>query len=189
MTFHKQNHLEDLSNYLTQHNVVAIGEIGLDFYHEKANQAQQQDYFETQLHIAATNQLPVILHVRKAHDETLKLLKQVCLPGGIVHAYSGNEQQAKHYVDLGFKLGFGGMLTYERSRKLRTLAAKLPLEAIVLETDAPDMVVAQHQGQRNSPEYLIHCLAALADIRQVPPETIARQTTLNAYHALPKLNV
>ena len=188
MENHQPNHLDDLSHYLTQRSVVAIGEIGLDFYHGKPNRAQQQSYFEAQLQIAVEHQLPVILHVRKAHDETLRLLKQASLPGGIVHAYSGNEQQAKHYIDLGFKLGFGGMLTYERSRKLRTLATKLPLEAIVLETDAPDMVVAQHQGQRNSPEYLIHCLAALTEIRQQSTESIAQQTTLNAYHALPKLN-
>ena len=100
--------------------------------------------------------------------------------GGTAHAFNGSLQQAEQYIELGFKLGFGGMLTYERSSKLRKLASELPLESIILETDAPDMTVFQHQYQRNSPVYLPYCLQALAEVRNEAPEVIAKQTTKNA---------
>jgi TatD DNase family protein len=102
------------------------------------------------------------------------------VPGGICHAFNGSIQQAQQYMDLGFKLGFGGMLTYERSSKLRRLAAQLPLEALVLETDAPDLTVASHQFERNSPEYLPEVLDALATAKDLDPETVAARTTFNA---------
>ena len=101
-----------------------------------------------------------------------------------MHAFNGSLQQARQYIDLGFRLGFGGMITYERSSKLRRLAQALPLEALVLETDAPDMTVAQHRGERNSPEYLPYCLAALAGIRTEAAEELARRTTANAREVL-----
>jgi TatD DNase family protein len=132
------------------------------------------------LNIAREADLPVILHVRRAHDATLATLKQSRLKGGIAHAYSGSLEQARQYVDLGFRLGFGGMLTFERSTKLRRLARELPLEAIVLETDAPDLTVASHRGERNSPEYLPECLAALAEVRGEDPASVAARTTANA---------
>ena len=94
------------------------------------------------------------------------------------------QQQAQQYIDLGFKLGFGGTLTYERSTKIRAMAKELPLDAIVLETDAPDMVVAAHKGERNSPEYILDSLAVLAELRDTSEEDIARQTTANAKEVL-----
>jgi TatD DNase family protein len=117
----------------------------------------------------------------------LSLLRRKKCCGGIAHAFGGSEQQAYQYIDLGFKLGFGGMLTYARSSKLRRLAKSLPLEAIVLETDAPDMTVASHHGERNSPEYLLECLAALVELRNESVEEVAAQTTANAMGLL-KLN-
>ena len=111
-------------------------------------------------------------------------LKKTKVRGGIAHAFNGSEQQAQQYIDLGFKLGFGGTMTYDGSKKIRQLAATLPLEAIVLETDAPDMVVAQHRGERNSPEYLVHALNALAALRELSPEQVAEQTTRNAHDVL-----
>jgi TatD DNase family protein len=95
--------------------------------------------------------------------------------GGIAHAFSGSLQQAQHYIDLGFKLGFGGMLTFERSRKLRALVRDLPLDAIVLETVAPDLTVAAHRGERNSPEYLPQVLASLAEVRQEAPAAVVHR--------------
>ena len=114
----------------------------------------------------------------------LATLKRIRVKGGIAHAFNGSLQQAAQYIDLGFKLGFGGMLTYERSSKLRRLAQALPLEALVLETDAPDMTVAAHRGERNSPEYLPDCLQALAAVRGEPPEHVAERTTRNAVEVL-----
>ena len=177
---HRLEHVTQLETYVETHRPVAIGEIGLDFYLRELDRNEQRKLFEAQLAIARDVQLPVVLHVRKAHDEVLSCLKKTPVPGGTVHAFSGSEQQARHYIELGFKLGFGGTLTWERSRKIRELARILPLDSMVLETDAPDMVVAQHAGERNSPEYLVHCMQALAEARDTAPETIAEQTTANA---------
>jgi TatD DNase family protein len=147
---------------------------------EELDREQQQRLFERQLAIARDADLPVILHVRRAHDVVLSTLKRLRVRGGVAHAYSGSLEQARQYLDLGFRLGFGGMLTFERSTRLRRLARELPLEAIVLETDAPDLTVASHRGERNSPEYLPECLAALAEVRGEAPAAIAAQTTANA---------
>jgi TatD DNase family protein len=124
------------------------------------------------------------LHVRKAHDEMLKLLAETPVIGGTAHAFNGSLQQAQRYIDLGFCVGFGGMLTFERSSRLRRLAAELPLEAIVLETDAPDLTVASHQYQRNSPAYLPEVLTALAEVREESLARLATQTTANARRLL-----
>lgn len=184
---HSLSDLDDLRQYIQTSNAIAIGEIGLDYYRKDLDLEKQLTFFEAQLAIAEQFKLPVIMHIRKAHDLAILTLKKYKLNGGIVHAYSGNFEQAKYYIAMDFKLGFGGMLTFERSRKLHQLAEKLPLESIVLETDAPDMTVASHQGERNSPEYLDECLQALARIKNLPLETIAQHTTDNAYMALPKL--
>jgi len=118
--------------------------------------------------------------VRKAHDQVLSTLRRIRVSGGTAHAFNGSLQQARQYIEMGFKLGFGGMLTYQRSNRIRRLAEDLPVDAIVLETDAPDMVVAAHRGERNSPEYLPHCLRALAEVRNEDVDYLARQTTINA---------
>lgn len=177
---HRDEHLAALSERVAAARPVAIGEIGLDFYIKDPDRVRQQELFEAQLGVARDAGLPVVLHVRKAHDQVLATLRRIRVRGGIAHAFNGSLQQAQQYVDLGFKLGFGGMLTYERSNKLRRLARELPLHAIVLETDAPDMPPARHQHQRNSPEYLPECLAALAEVRGEDPTTVAAQTTRNA---------
>ena len=177
---HKPNDLKELGAFVKEYSPLAVGEIGLDFYADHASKQQQIEYFEQQLEIASDAALPVILHVRKAHEEILASLKKIRVVGGIVHAFNGSLQQAERYQSLNFKFGFGGMLTYERSNKLRKLAKELPLETIVLETDSPDMTVSQHHGERNSPEYLPHCLHALAQVREQSADIIAMQTTANA---------
>lgn len=169
-----------LALQIEQHRPVAVGEIGLDYFVEGLDHHRQISLFEDQLAIAANASLPVILHVRKSHDAVLSSLQKNPVKGGICHAFNGSLQQADRYIALGFKLGFGGMLTYERSRKLQQLAKLLPIEAIVLETDAPDMTVASHHGQRNSPEYLPECLQALANARAEDVASVAAQTTANA---------
>ena len=176
---HQDTDLVKLEDMLVRHRPVAVGEIGLDYYIEDLDRERQQQLFEAQLEIACAAGLPVILHVRKSHDDVLSLLQRVRVPGGICHAFNGSLQQGQRYIELGFMLGFGGMLTFERSSKLRALASSLPLDALVLETDAPDMTVARHHGERNSPEYLVDCLAALASMRQEAAEHIAEQSTQN----------
>ncbi|MDX1593940.1 MAG: TatD family hydrolase [Gammaproteobacteria bacterium] len=181
---HAETHLEDLEAALARGDAVAVGEIGLDFYIDAPDREGQQALFEAQLAIAADAGLPVLLHVRKAHDEVLAALRRSRVERGIAHAFNGSLQQAGQYLDLGFRLGFGGMLTFERSRRLRRLARELPIEAVVLETDAPDLTVASHRGERNSPAYLPEVCEALAEVRGRAPDEMARQTTRNAREVL-----
>ncbi len=176
--------IEQLQTLAEAAHPVAIGEIGLDYYRGKGNQELQLQLFELQLQMAQNLGLPVILHTRKAHDQVLDLLKKHSLKGGISHAFNGSWQQARQYMNLGFCLGFGGMLTHERSSRLRTLAKAIPLEYLVLETDAPDMPGAAHQYQRNSPEYLPEVLDTLIGIRQEDRQNIAATTTANVKRAL-----
>ncbi len=181
---HQPHHLLELDNALSDQPAVAVGEIGLDFYRKDLDQEKQIAFFTKQLIIAKRHQLPVIIHNRKAHDQCLALLAQHGVKAGIIHAFNGSLQQGLKYHQMGFKLGFGGMLTFSRSNKLRKLATDLPLESLVLETDAPDMTVAQHQGERNSPEYLPMVLDALAELRPESKQDIAEATTQNAADVL-----
>lgn len=181
---HHDSDITLLEQHMDDKSVIAVGEIGLDYYLDTLDRTHQQRLFEAQLCVARNIALPVILHVRKAHEQVLSTLQRIKPRGGIVHAFNGSYEQALRYIALGFKLGFGGMLTYARSTKLRELARRLPLDAIVLESDAPDMVVASHRGERNSPAYLIDSLASLAAIRATDPHTIAAQTTRNCCNVL-----
>lgn len=181
---HDAGDLDELWERTAALSPVAVGEIGLDFYDRDVDRQAQLDLLERQLEIARARSLPAILHVRKAHDEVLGLLREHRLQGGIAHAFNGSRQQAGKYIEMGFKLGFGGMLTFQRSRKLRELARSLPLDALVLETDAPDMTVSQHRGGRNSPEYLPYVLDALAALRGESREDIAEATTRNVAEVL-----
>jgi len=178
---HQPQHLSALDTAIEKHSPIAVGEIGLDFYvpDQQLNREKQMLFFTKQLIIAKQHELPVIIHNRKAHDECLKRLQRYNLKGGIIHAFNGSIQQAKKYIDLGFLLGFGGMLTYQRSRKLRSLLKALPLSSIVLETDAPDMAVEQHRGKRNSPEYIPYVLAAVSEISGIEQTEIAQITRTN----------
>lgn len=185
---HQPQDLLALDQLAKKSRPIAIGEIGLDFFEKKliepSLKEKQIAFFSKQLIIAKHHDLPVIIHNRKAHDECIQLLKEAQLKGGIIHAFNGSIQQAQKYIELGFLLGFGGMITFERSTKLRALAEKIPLSAIVLETDAPDMTVSQHKGERNSPEYIPYICDALADIKKVTSKTIAQSTSENAQRVL-----
>jgi len=180
--------LQDLENYLKKYQPVAIGEIGLDYFVTKNNIEIQHFFFKAQLNIANTHQLPVILHVRQAVDDVLRFCRKHHTYGGIAHAFNGSLQQAKRLIDLGFKLGFGGAMTYTRALKIRELAQKLPLEAIVLETDAPDISPSWIQNNgRNSPEELPKIAEILASLRGLNLAQVIEITTQNAQKALPKL--
>lgn len=181
---HQPQDVQALAKEVADASPVAIGEIGLDWQLKQLDRGRQQQLFEAQLEVAESDALPVVLHVRKAHDAVLKTLRQYRLHGGFCHAFNGSREQAARYIDLGFALGFGGMLTFERSTRLRRLATDLPLDALVLETDAPDMTVASHQYQRNSPAYLPEVLDTMAALRKLPPAEVAAATTANARHVL-----
>jgi len=182
-----------LSAYVQQYQPVAIGEIGLDFFvanprNDPENIARQVHFFTEQLKIANAFDLPVLLHVRQAVDEILKYLRRFNVRGGIAHAFNGSLQQAAQFISLGFKLGFGGAMTYDRALKIRELAAKLPLDAIVLETDAPDIPPEWvERGGRNSPLELPGIAQVLADLRQENVSQVVDITSANALKVMPKL--
>lgn len=177
---HGDGDVHALQAAITEQRPLAVGEIGLDYFVRDLDRRRQQELFEAQLRLAQEADLPVILHVRRAHEQVIATLKRIPVRGGIAHAFNGGIEEAKRYLALGFKLGFGGMLTFARSTRLRRLAAELPLDSLVLETDAPDLTVAAHRGERNSPEYLPDVLAALAEVRQADPAELGVQTTANA---------
>jgi len=180
--------LDLLRQYIQQHHPVAVGEVGLDFFAENFDQKQQEYYFSAQLKLAQEFNLPVLLHIRKAQDTILKHLRRTPVRGGIAHAFNGSPQQAAEFIKLGFKLGFGGAMTYPRATRLRELAATLPLDSIVLETDSPDIPPAFLQrGQPNRPGYLPRIAETLAELRHLPVEEIARITSVNAVAVLPGL--
>ena len=180
--------LDVLRACLTQPGTVAVGEIGLDFFVEGYDRERQEFYFAEQLRLAREFDLPVLLHIRRAQDTILKHLRQHRVRGGIAHAFNGSRQQAEEFIRLGFRLGFGGAMTYERATRLRELAATLPLEAIVLETDAPDIPPSFLQnGAPNKPEYLPRIAQTLAELRGMPLEEIARITTENVLSVLPAI--
>lgn len=156
---HQAHDLDELAHICDSGAITAIGEIGLDFFSmEKTvkdiHKDRQGHYFSEQLQIARQFQLPVLIHARKSHEEVIRCLKAALPLKGIIHAFSGSYEQAREYLKLGFKLGFGGAFTYPKATKLRLLLSKLPLDAWVLETDAPDMSPIKHYGERNSPTYL-----------------------------------
>ena len=171
--------------------LVAVGEIGLDFFVPGLDHERQIWFYEQQIQLARAFGLPVILHVRKSSDRLLKTLRATPVVGGIAHAFNGSAQQAQAFIDLGFKLGFGGAITYDRALKLRELAVTLPLESIVLETDAPDIpphwlyttaeqrAAGQPQGRNTSAE-LPRIAAEVAQLRGIALDALRTATTANA---------
>jgi TatD DNase family protein len=181
--------LQVLREYLQQHKLVAVGEIGLDFFVQHYDRARQEHFFVEQLQLAREFDLPVLLHLRRAQDVVLKHLRQVKVCGGIAHAFNGSRQQADEFIKLGFKLGFGGAMTYPRATKLRELAATLPLDSIVLETDAPDIPPEfLESGQPNEPQYLPRIAETLAELRGMSLAEVGHATTQNALRVLPRLD-
>jgi TatD DNase family protein len=196
-------HLQQLDAALQQHRtdpqLVAVGEIGLDGFVPAINSPEawdkQQHYYRAQLKLARQHQLPVVLHVRRSADALLKGLRDVPVKGGIAHAFNGSLQQAHAFIEMGFKLGFGGALTFERALQLRRLATTLPLSAIVLETDAPDIpphwlyTPAEQRAQgvpqgRNAPAQLPRIAQVLADLRGISLAEVAHATHENAQSVL-----
>ena len=176
---HQPIHLEELSRWVEREQPVAIGECGLDFYIQDPQPEQQQIYFEGQLNLARETGLPVIIHARRSVEEVINTLRRYPGLRGVLHSYSGSEQQAQRLIDMGFSLSFGGPITYERAKRLHRLVTNLPLESILLETDAPDQPGSLHRGQRNEPAYLPEVLLSLSRLRDESPDAIARQTWEN----------
>jgi len=176
---HRPEHLADLRAQIDARRPVAIGEIGLDLFVD-LDYATQEYFYVEQLKIAQAYDLPVLLHCRRANDQLLKQLRKIRVRGGIAHAFNGSPQQADEFIKLGFKLGFGGAFTWPRANNLRRLAVDLPLDAIVLETDSPDIPPVWIGRGRNAPTELPRIAQTLAELRGLDIETVAQATTRNA---------
>jgi len=196
----------ELTLRLDDPQLVAVGEIGLDFFVPELQlsplREKQEFFYREQLLLARRHDLPVILHVRRSADRLLKHLRELAPPGGwhgIAHAFNGSAQQAQAFIDLGLKLGFGGAMSFEAARQIRQLATELPLQALVLETDSPDIppqwlyqsaearAAGAPQG-RNEPAELPRIAQVLAGLRGMPIEALARACAVNALAALPRLS-
>lgn len=180
---HREEDLDLLEEALRKKSpkLIAIGEIGLDLYMADPLFDKQQQFLDAQLRLAKRYALPVILHSRRTHDTLAGLLKRHHLPSaGVVHGFSGSLQQALRFVDLGYRIGVGGTITYPRASKTRSAIARLPLSSLLLETDAPDMPLNGWQGQPNRPERALCVYQALCDLRSESAEEIAIALKENA---------
>ena len=181
---HRPEHLDQLRAWLGDETCVAVGEIGLDYFVESLDHARQQFFFDAQLRLAREFDLPVIVHARRSVDAVIASIKSVGGLRGIVHSFAGSPEQARQLWQMGFLLGIGGPVTYERAQRLRGLVATMPLEQLLLETDSPDQPDAGWRGKRNEPARLGAVLATIAELRGESPEAIAAATTANVHRLL-----
>ncbi|HMN34950.1 MAG TPA: TatD family hydrolase [Chiayiivirga sp.] len=177
---HRPEHIAHLREWVERERPVAIGECGLDFFVAGLDPDTQREFLIGQLRLAREFDLPVILHARRAVDEVTALLRRIGGLRGVVHSFSGSRQQAETLCGMGFLLGIGGPVTYDRANRLRSLAATLPISHLLLETDAPDQPDSAIRGQRNEPARLRAIAEAIAELRGETVEHVVRQTATNA---------
>lgn len=180
MDHHKPEHINDLARRLGRYAPVAVGECGLDYSVIDLDKGAQQKLFSAQLTLAREFRLPIIIHAYKAVEDVIRMVRGSGHYHGVVHSFNGSQQQAHRLIDLGYKLSFGGAVTYERATRLRELIKNLPLESFLLETDAPDQPDQQHQGQRNEPSYLVNIWQCISALRKESAEQVAAVTTQTA---------
>lgn len=186
---HTEQQLVELKAWLEKTpRCVAVGEIGLDNFMENPQIEKQEYFLIEQLKLAIEFDLPVILHSRKTHDKLTAFLRRYPIPRkGVIHGFAGSLQQAENFIEQGYFIGVGGTITYARAQKTRRAIASLPLEKLLLETDAPDMPVSGFQGEPNRPERIKYVFSQLCELRQEAPEVIAQQLYLNSLELF-KLN-
>ena len=177
---HRRHDLASLREWIEHERPLAVGECGLDYYVEGLNRDEQQHYFDGQLALAAEFDLPLVVHARRAVDAVIASIRRFPGVRGVVHSFPGSPEQAAQLHKLGWLLGVGGPVTYERANRLRKLVASMPINQLLLETDAPDQPDADQRGRRNEPALLPRVLAAVAELRGEPPEAVAAATTANA---------
>lgn len=176
-----------LREFCHRDKIVAVGEIGLDYYWMSDPKEVQREWFIRQLHLAKEENLPVVIHSRDASQETFDIMKaeHAGTTGGVIHCYSGSYEMAKEYVKLGYYLGIGGVITFKNSKVLKKVAAEIPLESIVVETDCPYLAPMPHRGTRNSSAYLPLVIEEIANLRGISTEEVEQVTYENAcrlYH-------
>ncbi len=177
---HQLSHLRELDEWLGRERPVAVGECGLDFHTTRIDQKWQGQLFGEQLQMACNHDLPVIVHARKAMDETIGLLRKRDHRGGVVHSFAGSLQQARQFYDLGFKIGIAATVGFERAKKLRAVVAAMPADALLLESDAPDQSGPNHRGELNQPAFVAEHLQTMAELRETSPEDLAATLNRNA---------
>lgn len=173
---------DELKILAREAKVVAYGEIGLDFFHNYSPRETQVNLFGLQLELASELNLPIVIHDREAHQETLGMVEVSGVRRGVFHCFSGDWPMAKQCLDMGFYLSVPGVVTFAKSKILQEVVRQAPLDRLILETDCPYLTPSPHRGKRNEPSYLIHTAMKVAQIRNLPPEDIARATTQNARH-------
>jgi len=172
--------LQKLASLALEPEVVAWGEIGLDYYRNYSGKENQRKIFKEQLNLAHANKLPVIIHDRDAHVEVYALLKKMGEGKGVIHCFSGDRDLAEAFIDLGYYISIPGTVTYKNARLVREVAAAIPLDRMLVETDAPFLAPVPKRGKRNEPGFVIHTAREIALLRDIPFETVAKQTTENA---------
>lgn len=182
---------EWIRQHLSEPKVVAVGEIGLDYYWDKEPevQARQREWFRYQLQLAKESVLPVSIHSREAAADTMEIMKEAAADGipGVIHCYSYSKEQALEYVDMGYYIGVGGVVTFKNARKLKETVEAIPLERILLETDCPYMAPEPNRGKRNSSLYLTYVADAIAGLKGVTPEEVKTVTYENALRLFTKV--
>lgn len=177
---HTDAHLQELPLWLGKEPAVAVGECGLDYAMAGAEKAQQQHLFAAQLALAREFNLPIVIHAVRAVEDVIRMIRTSGHNRGMVHSFNGSLQQANRLIDLGFMLSFGGAVTHTRAKRLQTMVSKLPLDALLIETDAPDQAPAQYYRQRNEPAYLVTIWNAISELRTESAEVVAAATSNNA---------
>jgi TatD DNase family protein len=177
---HRDEHLTELRDWIERERPVAVGECGLDYFIEALDRDTQSHYFEAQLQLAHEFDLPVVVHARRAVDAVIAAIRKTGKLRGVVHSYSGSLEQARQLWNLGFLIGLGGPVTYDRANRLRKLAASMPIDYLLLETDAPDQPDAGIRGQRNEPARLAEVVTVIAQLRGEDAAAVAAATTANA---------
>lgn len=174
--------IETLRSLAQEKKVVAIGEIGLDYYWDNSPREVQKKWFERQLELAREVDLPVIIHSREAAKDTMDIMREAAKAGntGVIHCYSYAAPMAKEYISMGFFIGIGGVLTFKNARVIKEVASEIPLSSIVLETDSPYLAPVPYRGKRNNSMYLKEVVKQLAQIKQVSEETVITTTLANA---------
>ncbi len=180
---HKEQDIEALDRVLKENNCIAVGECGLDGFVKDLDYERQRYFFEQQLSMAAKHTLPTIVHARNAVQDVIQSIKKAsATTTGVIHSYNGSLEQAKQLIDLGYLVSFGGAITYDRATRLRATVKALPIESIMVETDAPDQPGSQHTGSRNEPAFLHEVVETIAKVKGITPQDVADHNNLNANH-------
>lgn len=174
--------MEQMKDFCSRDKIVAVGEIGLDYYWMSDPKDVQKEWFVRQLRLAKEVNLPVVIHSRDASQDTFDIMKaeHAGTTGGVIHCYSGSLEMAREYVKMGYYLGIGGVVTFKNSKTLKKVAAEIPLENIVVETDCPYLAPTPHRGKRNSSAYLPLVIEEIARLRDISPEEVEQVTYENA---------